>query len=64
MEGPELATAQGSTTKGNLPFIPAPTISALPDPHEVNAKAPQDDGHWLAGRDTEGRANNDFKALP
>ena len=48
MEGPELATAQGPSTKGNSSFIPAPTISALPDPFppecEDNAKAPRGDG--------------------
>lgn len=48
MECPELATAQGLSTKGNFSFTPAPTISALPDPflpeREDNAKALLDDG--------------------
>lgn len=48
MEGPELVTAQGPSTKVNFSFIPAPTIFALPDPFppecKANAKAPLDDG--------------------
>lgn len=46
--GPEPATAQGLSIKGNFSLIPSLTISALPDPCppkcKDNVKAPLDDG--------------------